>query len=85
MLQASILDGVSLSAGALGEDLMSATEVDIGRREIVDALVVAAMVIVLDEGFDLGLEVTKQVGVFQQNAFFRVWCQRSILPWVWGW
>jgi hypothetical protein len=63
-----MLDGVSLDAGALGEDLMAATKVDIDGREIVDALVVAAMVVVLDEGFDLGLEVAEQVVVFLADA-----------------
>ena len=46
--------------------------------------VVATVVVIGDEGLDLGLEITREVVVFQQNAVLRVWCQRSILPWVIG-
>ena len=38
-------------------DGLAAAEVDIGRREIAEALVVAPVVVVLVEGGDLGLEV----------------------------
>jgi hypothetical protein len=47
--------------------------------------VVAAAVVVFDEGLDLRFEIAGQEVVFQQMRFFRVWCLRSILPWVWGW
>ena len=44
--------------------------VDVGRGEIVDALVVAAVVVVVDEGRDLGFEIAGQEVIFQQDAVF---------------
>ena len=39
------------------ENALTAPEVDIGRGEIVDALVVAVVVVVIDEGHDGAFEV----------------------------
>ena len=69
VLQAAMFDGLSLDPLALFDDGIGPAEVGVGRGDVVEALVVAAVVVVLDEGLDL---------------FLRVWCQRSILPWVWG-
>jgi hypothetical protein len=44
---------------------LSAAEVDVGRREIVQALMVTAMVVVVDERVDPGFEVAGQIIVFQ--------------------
>jgi predicted oxidoreductase len=46
-------------------------EVGVGGGHVVQALVVALVVIVLNEGFDLGLEVAGQEVVFQQDAVFQ--------------
>ena len=46
----------------------TAPEVDIGWRQIVDALVVAQVIVVGDEGFDLSLELAGQIVVLQQDA-----------------
>lgn len=43
-------------------------EVDVGRCDDVDALVVALMIVVVDEGLDLGLKMPRQEVVFQQDA-----------------
>ena len=43
-------------------------EVDVGWGEIVDAFVVTAVVVVVDERGDLCFEITRQEIVFQQNA-----------------
>ena len=43
-------------------------EVDVGRCDVVDALVVALMIVVVDEGRDLGLKIPRQKVVFQQDA-----------------
>ncbi len=48
--------------------LLHLDEVDVGRGEIVEALVVAAVVVVLDERRDLLLEITRQEVVFEQDA-----------------
>lgn len=45
-----------------------AAEVDIGRCDVVEALMVALAIVVVDEGFDLGFEVSGQEVVFQQDA-----------------
>ena len=47
------------------QDFVAATEVDVSRREIVQALVVAAMIVVIDKGVDFMGEVTGQEIVFQ--------------------
>jgi hypothetical protein len=60
-------------------------EVNVCRSEIVEALVIAPMNVALNEGFDLGFEIAWQEVILQLDRFFRVWCQRSILHWVWGW
>ena len=39
------------------QDGLTASEVDVGRRQIVDALVVAQVIVVGDEGFDPSLEL----------------------------
>ena len=68
MQQAPVLDGLSFDPFPLHEDCLAASEVDVGRRQVTDALVVAQVIVVGDEGIDLGLEVAGQVIVFEQNA-----------------
>ena len=65
MLQAAVCDGCTLDAFTFGEDRLSPAEVDVGRGEIIEALVIADVVIVLDEGFDLPLEIAGQVIVLE--------------------
>jgi hypothetical protein len=43
-----LLDPLSLSQNGL-----SAPEVNIGRRDVVQALVISLVIVVIDEGFDL--------------------------------
>ena len=47
-------------------------EVGIGGRHVVQALVVTLVVVVLDEGLDLGSRSPGRKVVFQQDAVFRV-------------
>src|SRR6266487_3419683 len=70
VLQAAISNGLSLDPFSFGQDGWAASEVDVGRGEIVDALVVAAVVVVVDKGRDLGFEVAGSEVVFQQDAVF---------------
>ena len=56
--------------GALLQDFIAAAEVDVSGREIVKALVVAAMIVVIDEGVDFMGEITGQEIVFQKDAVF---------------
>ena len=58
MLQAAVCDGVAFDAVSLCEHRLSPAEVDIGRREVVDALMIAEVIIVFDEGPYLTFEIT---------------------------
>src|SRR3546814_18575766 len=53
---------------ALFDDGIGPAEVGVGGRHVVQALVVTSEVIMLDEGFDLGLKVTGQEVIFEQDA-----------------
>ena len=68
MLQAPLFDGLSLDPFSLQQDGLAAPEVNVGGGKIVEALVVAPMVVVLDEGGDLGFEIARQEVVFEQDA-----------------
>ena len=68
MVQAALSDGVSFDPFALKQDGVAASEVDVSRGEIVEALVVSAMVVVVDEIRDLGFEVFLEEVVFKQDA-----------------
>ena len=68
MLQAPIFDGLSFDPFSSLDDGRSPSEVGIGGRHIVEALVVALVVVVLDEGLDLLFEIAGQEVVFQKDA-----------------
>ena len=69
MLQAAVGDGLShFDPFSFCQNIRSPPEVDVGGSEIVDALVVAAVVVVGDERRDLGFEIAGQEVVFQQDA-----------------
>ena len=68
MLQASVLDCVAFDPFSFQQDCLTAPEVDVGRRQIAQALVIAPMVVVIDEPVDAGLKITRQVVVFQKDA-----------------
>ncbi len=71
MLQASVVDGLAFDVSALGENSSLSAEVDIGRREIFQALVVSSAVIILDECFDPVLRISVQEVIFEQDAVFQ--------------
>ena len=68
MKQAPLVDGLSLDALSFFEDVPASAKVDVGWSQIIDALVIALGVVVLDEAIDLGLQGARQIIVFQQNA-----------------
>ena len=57
MLQATVCDCLALDPFAFEEDGLGSSEVDVGRREIAQALVIAGMVVLRHEGRDLAFEV----------------------------
>jgi hypothetical protein len=61
MLQATVCDGGALDAPTFCEHHLSPAEIDIGGSEVVDALMIAHAVIMLDEGIDLLLQVSRQI------------------------
>src|SRR5665213_1472533 len=68
MLQAAVCDCGPLDAVSFGEDRLGSSKIDVSGREVVDALVIADVVIMLDEGVDLLLEISGQIIVVEQNA-----------------
>ena len=56
VLQAPMFDGLSLDPLSLLDDGCRPAEVGVGGRHVAQALVVPLVVVVLDEGLDLGLE-----------------------------
>ena len=76
---------------------MAAPEVDIGRRKVAEAFVVAAVIVVADELIDLRFEIARQIVVLQQDAVLEglvpasplaggrcLQRREAILPWVIG-
>ena len=68
MLQAPIFDSLSFDPFTLLDDGLRPAEVGMGRCDVVQALVIALMVVMLDERFDLSFEIAGQEVVFQQDA-----------------
>lgn len=77
MLQATIGDGCALDPRALGEDLGGAAKVDVGRRHVIEALVVAGVVVVADEGRDLLFQFARQIAIVEQDAALEKWSDES--------
>ena len=63
VVQAPGLDGLSFNPFSFQEDGPAAPEVDVGRCQIGDGLVVTLMVVMIDEGIDLSLEIAGQIVV----------------------
>ena len=59
MLQAAVCDGLSFDVLTLGLDHLGSVEVDVGGREVIDTLMIADVVVVLDEGADLPFEARR--------------------------
>ena len=57
VLQAPVLEGQSFDAPTFFKDLSAPAEVDIRRGQVLQALVIAMMIIVLDEVADLGFAI----------------------------
>ena len=63
--QATVGDGLSFDPFSFCQDGWPAPEVDVGGGKIVDALVLASVIVVVDEGGDLGFEIAGQEVIFQ--------------------
>lgn len=70
MLQAAVLDCLFLDPFPFSQNDFVAPEVNIGRCDVVQALVVPLVVVIIDECPDLAFEIAGKVIVFQQDAVF---------------
>ena len=75
MMQESCFGRLSFDPFALLQNGFVTSEVAVRWREVVQALVEALMVVVIDEGFDLRFEITWQKVVFEQDAVLQ-----SLMP-----
>ena len=67
VLQAPMFDGPSLDPFSLLYDSLGPSEVAIGGCHVAQALVVMLVVVALDKGLDLSLEVAGQELILQQD------------------
>ena len=70
MVQATGLDGHFFDLFSPFDDSGVPAKVDIDRGDVVQALVVATVVLVIDELADLFFQITRQVIVLQQDLVF---------------
>ena len=70
VLQASMLDSLAFDLFALFYDCCGPAKVGVGWRYVVEALVIAPVVVMLDEGADLGLQVAGQEVISRRMRFF---------------
>ncbi len=68
MHQAAVLDGFALDALTLQQDGLPPAEIDISRGQIVQALMIAPVVILLDECLNIGFKRAWQIVILQQDA-----------------
>ena len=70
MVQAAVLDGQVLDLPPSLNDGRVTPEVGVSGRDIAEALVIAVVVVMIDEGADLRFQVARQIVVLQQNTVF---------------
>ena len=71
MVQAAVLDGRFFDPIPPFDDGGVASEEGVGGRDVAEALVVAVVVIVIDESVDLAFKISGQVIFFQQDTVFQ--------------
>ena len=79
-----MLDRLPLDPLAFLQDGLVAPEVHVCGREIAQALVIAVVVVVLDDGVELGLEVARQEVVLEQDPVLQGLVPPLDLAWVIG-
>ena len=67
MVQAAVLCGQFFDPFSLFDDGGVASKVGVGWSYVADALVVALVVVVIDEGADLVFEIAGQIIIFKQD------------------
>ena len=71
-MQASRFECLSFDPFPLFLNSFVPTDVDVRRRDVVQALMVAPIIVMIDKGFNLGFEITWHEVVFGPVA---VWCR----------
>ena len=66
--QAAIADCLSFDRFAFNQNGLATSEIDVGGRQVADALVISQVIVVGDEGGDLGFEIARQVIVLEQDT-----------------
>jgi len=66
--EASALNGLSFDPFLFQQDCCDSPEVDIGGCQVADGLVGTPDLVVIDEGLDLGLEITGHIIVLEQDV-----------------
>ena len=65
--QAAIGNGLSFDPFPFDENGLASAEVDDSGRQVADALMIAQVIVVGDEGLDLGFEIAREVVVLEQD------------------
>ena len=68
MIAAALFDGTAFDLLSHFQDVLASPEVHICGRQVVQAFVIAAVIIVVGQGGDRALQITGQVIVFKQDA-----------------
>jgi len=68
MQQAAVLDGLSFDLLSSSQDGLGPAEVDVGWGQVAEALVVAVVVVVVDEAADRLLKCPGQVVVLEKDT-----------------
>ena len=69
-MEAALTDCQCLDLSSLPQNGFVAPKVDVGERDVVQALVVALVIAILDDDPDLAFEIAWEVMVFQQQTVF---------------
>lgn len=67
MYQASFLHGLAFDPFSFQQDGLTASEVDVGRSQVVEALVVAVVIVVFDKPVDGCFKITGEIIAFQHD------------------
>ena len=71
MLQAAVLDWFSFNPFSLLQDGLTTSKVDVGGCQVLQALVIAPVIVVLDEAADVVVEIARQIVVLKQDAVLK--------------
>jgi hypothetical protein len=64
---AAVLDGTAFDLLSHVQNALAAPEVDVGRREVVEAFVISVMIVVIDEGGDGAFQIAGEIVVFKKD------------------